>query len=418
MKYVTASANRDLDEILDLIGVGVQLTPSQFKKAPHSYQAVADWLHEDDSPARIFDPKVFAQGSLLLDTTVKPLGHTEFDLDLVCLLKLSGVNPLAVYNLLLGRMQRHGRYAPIISPEHRCIRLDYSGDFHLDIVPAIPDPDCHPGETCVLIPDREKRAWRPSNPKGYAKWFEGRTVIKTAAAFNERKDIEPLKEPVPAYLKAPLKLAVQLLKRWRDVAFKDRMHLAPSSIVLTTLAGHLYRGESHPTDALVTILDGIHDWSSSEDIRLQNPSNPKEWITNRWNDRPAMYDAFVEGIYDLRTRWNKLVDKGRHPDYIDDLKELFDDAPVNRAVREFAERRGVARRNGTLTVEKATGALGVAMVPGVVRGTLKVKDHTFHGGLFPETEDPRAYARLSRDSARICGNGEPRTAPVLATPSP
>ena len=34
------------------------------------------------------------------------------------------------------------------------------------------------------------------------------------------------------------------------------------------------------------------------------------------------------------------------------------------------------------------------------------------------TVPPRAYARLSRDSARICGNGEPRTAPVLATPSP
>jgi hypothetical protein len=31
------------------------------------------------------------------------------------------------------------------------------------------------------------------------------------------------------------------------------------------VAGLLYRGEDHPTEALATILDGIHGWASSED---------------------------------------------------------------------------------------------------------------------------------------------------------
>jgi hypothetical protein len=86
MKLVTASANRDLDQILDLTGISLQLTPTQFQKTEKRYRKVGEWLHDDDSPVAMFDPSIFPQGSLLLDTTVKPLSHTEFDLDLVCLL--------------------------------------------------------------------------------------------------------------------------------------------------------------------------------------------------------------------------------------------------------------------------------------------------------------------------------------------
>jgi hypothetical protein len=255
----------------------------------------------------------------------------------------------------------------------RCIRLEYAGDFHLDIVPAIPDPECGPGDTCLLIPDREKKIWRPSNPKGYARWFEAQTVKLTR--FSAKEGIEPLPVLVSAYVKAPLKLAVQLLKRWRDVAFQGREKLAPSSIILTTLAAYLYRGEAHPTDALLTILDGIYTWSNREEIRLKNPSNDREWLTDRWQETPGMYEAFLEGIYDLRIRWHKLVEHGRFPDLVGELKDLFGEAPVVRAFKIFAERRGEARTNGNLFTDRATGI--VTLVP--AQSSVKVKDHAFHG---------------------------------------
>ena len=45
MKLVTSSANHDLDEILDLIGISVQLTDTQFKDAESKYRAVGTWLN-------------------------------------------------------------------------------------------------------------------------------------------------------------------------------------------------------------------------------------------------------------------------------------------------------------------------------------------------------------------------------------
>ena len=129
MPLVTASSNRELDEILDLLGLSVQLTQTQFDRAETSYYAVAEWLRAPDSLVRVFGPEIFAQGSLRLDTTVRPLSYTEFDLDLVCLVHVSDqVKPAVVYDLLLQRMRDHGIYKNLIVELPRCIRLDYAGD--------------------------------------------------------------------------------------------------------------------------------------------------------------------------------------------------------------------------------------------------------------------------------------------------
>lgn len=383
MKLVTASANRELDEILDLIGLVLQLTPSQFDDAEDKYHAVSGWLNADGSPLRRFAPGIFAQGSMRLDTTLRPLSYTEFDLDLVCLMEIRGLRPVQVYDMLLERIRSNGRYAEIIEVKPRCIRLGYAGQFHLDIIPAVPDPHCPPGETCILVPDREKRIWQPTNPIGYGKWLEiqaaKRKLVEKYARFSTNANVEPLREPVPAYMKPPLKLAIQLFKRWRDVTFRGREHLAPSSIVLTTFSGMLYDGENHPTDALARILDGICLWASRVDqIELRNPTNDREVITDRWRQNPAMYDAFVEAVTDFRDAWHKLISHGYYPQLVDELKEMFEELPVVRAVKKFAEKRRSTSGNGLVT-EKATGILGISSAPLVPAGFLKNKPHTFHG---------------------------------------
>src|SRR5438132_7197736 len=103
LKTAEASANLELDEILDLIGVSVQLTPPQFERAEKSYKTVAEWLRAPGSEVRDYSPDIFAQGSLRLDTTVRPLSFTEFDLDLVCLVQINHQTPPGLgYNLLPG----------------------------------------------------------------------------------------------------------------------------------------------------------------------------------------------------------------------------------------------------------------------------------------------------------------------------
>ena len=374
-----------LDELLDLICEDIQIGQERFDRATTSYGAVSEWLRHPDSPVRAYGPDIFPQGSLRLDTTVRPLSHTEFDLDLVCLVNYPECDcPSEVYELLCDRVMAHGTYAPKVVRMPRCIRLDYEGDFHLDIVPAVPDPAAPPGAGGIRIPDREMKVWRASNPRGYSEWFEAqarkRKLVEKYSADLSRSRVEPLRQPAPASEKHPLKLAVQLLKRWRDVEFEGREGLAPSSIVLTTLAGRLYDGDDHPTQALHAILNGVYDLANQGPIRLTNPSNPSECITDRWSQKPEAYEAFLASVFDFRVRWQKLLADGRLPGISEELKALFEEAPVARAFVKFAERRERASSEGRLYSDRSSGRLLVrtpaAPAPAA---SIPVARHTFHG---------------------------------------
>lgn len=384
MKYVTASLNKDLDELLDLICRNIQLDQTRYDKATSTYESIGKWLAAEDSPIRHYYPAIFPQGSLALDTTCRPLRHTEFDLDVVCLVRVPpSVAPNDVFEFVCQRIFAHGTYAKMARRMDRCIRLDYAGDYHLDVVPAIPDPSCKPGETCLFIPDRPRKVWLPSNPQGYVMWYDEQAKKRILLEkFSVKANMAPLREPVPFYSKPVLKLATQLLKRWRDVAFEDRGNLQPSSIILTTLAGHLYGGEDHPTDALMAILDGILELASQGTIQLQNPSNPKEWITDRWQQQPDMYEAFIEEIQDFRYRWKVLIREGDGMGCIPELKSLFGEVPVNIAYKKFAEARSGARPGGLLNMQtKSTaGSASTGHLSAVpAANSVNVRDHRFYG---------------------------------------
>jgi hypothetical protein len=384
----TNSANHELDEILDFIAASTQLTETQRSQAETAYHAVGEWLDSPTSPIHRYRPEIFPQGSLALDTTNKPIWQNEFDLDLVCLMHAAHERycPARVYDFLHKRIMDHGTYRKIASCMPRCIRLNYAGDFHLDIVPGVTDSKCKPGETCIFIPDRPLKEWRSSNPTGYVVWFDEqaarRMLVENYQRFSsqEKANVRPLREPDPIYLKPPLKIAIQLWKRWRDVAFKGRMSLAPSSIVLTTLGGQLYRGENHPTDALSTILRDTCAWADQEPIRLQNPANEQEWITDRWDDQPECYDAFVVAVNDFYVQWQKLLKCSNFLEMVKELKELFEVAPVDKALHRFAEKRQTALRNGSLAMNKETGRLGIySPVVSAAPALQVVKKHSFHG---------------------------------------
>ena len=74
--------------------------------------------------------------------------------------------------------------------------------------------------------------------------------------LEKRADIKPLPSD-DNIEKPPLKRAVQLIKRYRDVYFEENADSAPISIVLTTLAGQIYKGQSSVYKAISDILEGI-----------------------------------------------------------------------------------------------------------------------------------------------------------------
>lgn len=378
-----------IDNILHRICAGLQISDTQRTKAKDRYDGVARLLGSDDSPFLRRDLSIYSQGSLKIGTTVKPIGKSEYDLDLVCQIAMGKeeMDPVRLLDLMYIRLREDGRYTHLVEKMNRCVRLNYADEFHMDILPALPDRALNAPEGCVHVPDREAQDWSPSNPSGYAEWFEDQAKRVTVQAFEDYQkgmgvradvNVEELPEEEAFLTKPALKRAVQLMKRSRDIMFEKSPKLAPISVVITTLAGEFYEGTASVKDTLIHILGRIiHacDEAAPHRIVVRNPTNLKEDFSEKWDEHPERYHAF--------TRWTKtlyagLIEaqevEGKGMDEAAEiLSRLFGNTRVEKAFRDQALAMRKQRETGNLGI-----AAGGLTIMSSSDNAAPVRDHTFH----------------------------------------
>jgi hypothetical protein len=372
------STNNELDDLLHRICHNLQITGTQHGIAEDRYQAVGKHLSRDNGAFASVSPTIYPQGSFQIGTTVKPLREQEYDLDIVCELGLAWtqVDPEEVLKAFERDLMANKIYASIMERKNRCIRLNYANEFHMDILPACPNGTYHTDGN-VKVPDRAAHEWKDSNPKGFAAWFNGRSEqIRTFAA---KAEMQPLPPAESAERKLPLKRAVQLMKRHRDVVFKDKTDYAPISIVLSTVAGLHYQGELSVASGLKRILEAVVASLPPSDQRLivLNPTNPKEDLSERWNDKPEAYKVFVEWIKKFRQTWSLVESATNKVNLSNILGAMFGEEVTNESFREQAAFMEKARRDKLIGVSQGTGLI---TLDSPIR--IPIRENTFYGKKF------------------------------------
>lgn len=372
-----STVNDQLDDLLQRVGYKLQISNTQRQLAEDRYHAVANWLSVDESLSDGEDLQIYAQGSLRIGTTVKPLNRQEYDLDLVCEINKDwrGEDPIKLLNRIEKRLRDNKTYTPMVERKNRCIRLNYANEFHLDILPAHPaDPT---PDTCLKVPDRKAECWKDSNPKGYADWIESRSYQYTE--YIAKASIETLPDDESVERKSPLKRAVQLIKRHRDVYFEKRPEDAPISIVLTTLAGKIYSGQASVSETITAVLRGIKDLIPRDGSRLivLNPSNPAEDLSERWIGQPELFQAFVRFASDFFREWDRLQSLQGIHNIAEALKAMFGESVITEAVKDQTAYVEKARRSNQLAITNKTGMLTAAASATPL--ITPVKKNTFYG---------------------------------------
>lgn len=173
-------------------------------------------------------------------------------------------------------------------------------------------------------------------------------------------------------------MAIQLLKRHRDIYFQKDDENAPISVIITTLAAKAYTGEASVYETLVNVLSKM---STFIEIRngvywIQNPVMPLENFADKWQECPQKKIAFENWIQKAREDFitNPLnlvgIDK-----IGDSFKKSLGEAPVKRALNNCADKKRNARDNKELY---STGLLtGIAIQK--IAGATLIKGHTFFG---------------------------------------
>lgn len=345
-----------LDRHLERICVLSELTSTQYQNAEEKYNAVGAWLAARGSSLAPFAPVVYPQGSMLLGTTVRPYNSLhEYDLDLVCQLHYCGEQPpLFIYEWVHSRLAENQTYKEMLERLKRCLRLNYAGAFHLDILPACPNDRL--GNGAILVPDRKLVCWKDSNPKDFAVWFFSRCVIRDELAERQFKAIvEPLPSAVPSEHKYPLQRIVQLMKRHRDIFFMGGRDIA-RSVILTTLGGEFYQGQRSLSLALESVLDGIY--TAMEQCQtvpaILNPVHPDENFADTWDQEKC--DKFRAYIRNFRTTFKRslrpsLTEQRKGLESLTDpLHTLFGAERVGEAIRLEAADLNASRNSNHLGI--------------------------------------------------------------------
>lgn len=222
----------------------------------------------------LLDSKIkdlFLQGSYIQHTAVRPPQEGEFDVDVVLAMDFveptpwSGSRvrtPQAAIDWVASELSRIPAYAGMVEPRRRCVRVNYRGDFHMDVVPAHAkwSPD-----DMLEVPDKGNANWKPSHPKAYLNWCAQRNKA-TDGRFAR---------------------VVKYLKCWRDDMVPEAAR--PKSIILQTLIGRAIPDRaSSDAEAVAVVLKGlanvteVHKFLTST-LAIPNPVMSEEDLGAAWS---------------------------------------------------------------------------------------------------------------------------------------
>jgi len=404
-----------LDALLADIAIRVQLSATNYRLAVERYQTINEWIERDGSPLEGRVAMFHPQGSMAIGATIaSKLEKDEFDIDLIAILDLSADTPPHKMLDILEQAIRDepgSRYYDKTERCTRCIQIRYADGMHLDVTPMVRIPELpercgfiYHAPECYPTADDKKIV---ANPWGFAQWFLAHTpadrLFQTAFAKRAKAyeaamllaeaEVEPVPERSPVYEKSMAVIALQLMKRFRNVRYDQRAVRCPPSVFLSKTVADNTGRTATLSEELIFQASQLRDLLANAQttgniLDVRNPTCYSDRFTDRW---PGTLDAqrvfladmtlFVEKIGSLRGE----CDLGEMQKI---LSEFFGENATLDAVRQFNKRVGqeiVYGRSqhvpgaGQIVVpsQAVASTLGaVAAIPAIARATPK---HTYFG---------------------------------------
>ncbi len=375
-------SKQNIDAMYRKIAAEIEISETQAEKAKESYEAVGNYLNNN---IKQYDVRIFPQGSFMLGTVIKPISDKdEYDIDLVATIDNKFTSAKDLKNIVGDVLKTSDRYSEKVEEGKRCWTIQYSesANYHMDILPTMKSDTYFQNKKLIMTHKEDENSdyeFRQTNPEAYYDWFVKRMEEEKKKLTEEyaiRNKIEIVE--VPEYkIKTTLQIAIEILKRYRDIKFKDTPDIKPISIILTTLMAKIYTGKENVYELIEKFSKDYVLYLEKDEngnILIQNPVNENENFADKWPSNPERKEAFFKFMdelrYDLVT--NKVLLEGNLREQADTYKKLFGENMVNKvyenmakSTREEREKSNVyLKENGNLTTEKTN---------------ITVRKHNFYG---------------------------------------
>ena len=375
-------SKQNIDKMLRKIGKEIEISKTEHEKAVKSYNAVGTFI---DNNIPQYDIKVVPQGSFRLGTVIKPItDEDEYDIDLVAIINHKFLSAKELKNIVGDALKSSDRYSEKLVEGKRCWTIEYSesSKYHMDILPTMMSDTYSTNKELTMTHKEDEKSdyeFRQTNPEAYYDWFvermeEERKRLKEEYAIRNKLEIVD----VPEYeIKTTLQVAIQILKRYRDIKFKETPDIKPISIILTTLMAKVYTGKESVYELVEKFSKEymMHiEKDENGNIIIRNPVNENENFADKWPKYPERRKAFFKFMTELEEDLvtNRILLEGNIREQADFYKKLFGENMVNRAYENIANETRSEREkaniyikeNGNITSQKTN---------------INVRNHNFYG---------------------------------------
>jgi hypothetical protein len=401
-----------IDILLADTAIRLQLTATDHGKAVSRYMTINEWLEREDSPLRGRVRLLYAQGSMAIGATIaSKLRTDEFDIDIIAELDLPpGLDAETILDLLFEaiRGKPGSRYYGMTERRNRCVTVNYADGMHLDLTPAILVPELDPKTSWIFhhkpetpdVPGYQLLA----NPHGFAEWFKAMTPLDHAfseafakRAFDaermllmEKAEAVPVPSQQGAHRKSKAVIALQLLKRARNVRYDNRRRRPPSVMMAKLIAdganntATLSEEVLHQARYIQGVIGAAH--GRGQLVAVLNPCCDRDCLTDRWPGGLAEQKLYLDDLADFIGKMAYLCSGECDLDEMRAIMmDLFGENPTGAVFKSFNEelgsriREGSVYRPGTSNLDLAkTGLVLPASAPAVIR-TPATPRHTFYG---------------------------------------
>lgn len=385
--------------------VRIELPPSKHRLAVERYEAVRNHVERPESPLRDRVRIFYPQGSMAIRATITSRKRSDgYDIDIVAELNLPANTPPAlVLDLLFEAINGPpgSRYHGNVERQTRCVTVNYADAMHLDITPTIL-VDEHDARLSLLFHAKKEEPATLHrrllmNSFAFCGWFNARTPIDLdfarayaakAMALDEKAEADVV--PVPEHStvdggKSAAVVALQLLKRNRNIRYARRSGRMPPSVMMAKFSGDAAVPGSSISGALDAIIGAALATLEEADQRgevadVRNPMCSDDRFTDRWPENLAAQRTYIQDLKLFRDQLAALMSDQLPLDQKRNLLvEMFGEGPAQLVVEDYAASLGHAIQSGQRIIAGSGRVIPVA-APAIVRSSpAQARPHTFYG---------------------------------------
>lgn len=375
-------SKQNIDRMYRKIAAEIEISPTEADKAKESYEAVGKFLNNN---IKQYDIRVFPQGSFRLGTVIKPISDKdEYDIDLVATIDNKFTSAKELKNIVGDVLKASDRYSKKIEEGKRCWTIEYaeSANYHMDILPTMRSNTYSDTKELIMTHKEDENfeyEFKQTNPEAYYDWFlkrmeeEKKKLTEDYAIRNKLEIVD-----VPEYkIKTTLQIAIEILKRYRDIKFQEMPDIKPISIILTTLMAKIYTGKENVYELIEKFSKEYPMYLEKDangDILIKNPVNESENFADKWPKYPERKVAFFQFMNELKEDLvvNSILLEGNMREQADTYKKLFGENMVNRVYENIANETRIERENSNIYL-KENGNITMQ------KTNVNVRNHNFYG---------------------------------------